>query len=68
MRIQVSFVIHRSSFILYSIFSNISLANGRTKSLRLIVSIIFFFKSPEYNLAYRNSHNIITLMLSFSKN
>ncbi|CAB4480933.1 unnamed protein product [Rhizophagus irregularis] len=58
MRIQVSFVIHRSSFILYSIFSNISLANGRTKSLRLIYVII---------KAYRNSHNIITLMLSFSR-
>ncbi|CAB4480931.1 unnamed protein product [Rhizophagus irregularis] len=23
--------------------------------------------NPEYNLAYRNSHNIITLMLSFSR-
>ncbi|PKK79292.1 hypothetical protein RhiirC2_417426 [Rhizophagus irregularis] len=52
MRIQVSFVIHRSSFILYSIFSNISLANGRTKSLRLIVSIIFFFKSRKTNYIF----------------
>ncbi|CAB4409279.1 unnamed protein product [Rhizophagus irregularis] len=49
-----------------SIFSFRLRTDGRTKRLRLI--IVFFFKSPEYNLAYRHSHYIITFNVILFKN